>query len=106
MPTTLEEQRDEVLATTPDARREQALRRLKKQRDLKAHAVVYTLVNAVIWGVWLVIAANSHSWWPWPVFPTLFWGIGLAMNAWDVYFRKPITEQALQREIERLASSH
>jgi fatty acid desaturase len=97
-----EEQRDEILATTPDAVREQALRQLKKRRDLKAHAVVYALVNAAVWAIWLVVAVGSHSWWPWPVFMTVFWGIGLAMNAWDVYFRKPITEQDLQREIDRL----
>jgi fatty acid desaturase len=96
------EDRGEVVATTPDALREQALERLKKRRDFKAHALVFVLVNAAIWGVWAVVAANSHSWWPWPVFVTLFWGIGLVMNAWDVYFRRPITEDELQREIEHL----
>ena len=34
--------------------------------------------------IWAVIAATSGSSWPWPVFLTLFWGIGLAMNAWGV----------------------
>ena len=53
---------------------------------------VDALVNTVVWGIWIVIAASSGSWWPWPVFVTLFWGIGLVMNAWEVYFRKPITE--------------
>ncbi len=65
--------------------------------------MVYALVNLAVWGLWVVIAANSGSWWPWPIFLTLFWGIGLAMNAWDVYFRKPITEQELQREMGRLS---
>jgi hypothetical protein len=102
MPTTTADDLDEVVATTPDARREQALRRLKKRRDFKAHAFVYGLVNAVVWGIWAVIGANSHSWWPWPVFVTLGWGIGLVMNAWDVYFRRPITEEELRREIEHL----
>lgn len=106
MTTTTDENREEVLAATHDALREQALDRLKKRRDLKAHALAYTLVNLAIWGVWAVIAATSGSSWPWPVFLTLFWGIGLAMNAWDVYFRRPITEQELEREIDRLQSSH
>ena len=102
MSTTTTENRDEVVAPTPDARREQALRGLRKRRDLRAHSVVYALVNLAVWGIWLVVAANQHSWWPWPIFLTVFWGIGLAMNAWDVYFRKPITEQEIQREIHRL----
>ena len=106
MSTTTENINDDVVETTPDALREQALRRLKKRRDLKAHATVFTLVNLVVWGVWVVVAINSHSWWPWPIFLTLFWGIGLVMNAWDVYFRKPITEEELQREIHRLRDAH
>jgi fatty acid desaturase len=104
MSTTTTDKEEEVLATSPAALREQAIERLKKQRDFKAHALVYVLVNAVVWGVWAVIAANSHSWWPWPVFVTLFWGIGLVMNAWDAYFRKPITEQELEREMEHLGA--
>jgi fatty acid desaturase len=105
MTSTAEENRDEMLATTRDAVREQALDRLKKRRDFKAHLLVYALVNLSVWGLWGVIAASSGGTWPWPVFLTVFWGIGLAMNAWDVYFRRPITEQELEREIDRLQSS-
>jgi 2TM domain len=93
---------EEVVATTPDALRKQALSRLKKRRDFKAHAFVYVLVNLVVWGIWAVVGTSAHSWWPWPVFMTLFWGIGLVMNAWDVYLRKPITEEELQREMDHL----
>ena len=102
MATATGSEREEVVATTPDALREQALERLKKRRDFKAHLLVYALVNVAVWGIWAVVAASTHSWWPWPVFVTLFWGIGLAMNAWDVYLRKPITEAELQQEMEHL----
>jgi hypothetical protein len=40
----------------------------------------------------------------WPIFPILGWGIGVGANAWDVYGRKPITEDEVQRETERLRS--
>jgi hypothetical protein len=33
---------------------------------------------------------------------TLAWGVGFAFNAWDVQFRRPITEDELRREAERL----
>ena len=36
------------------------------------------------------------------VFLTLAWGIGIVMNAWEVYFRRPITEADVRREIERM----
>jgi 2TM domain len=105
MATRTEPDRDEVLGTTPEVLREQALRRLTKRRELKTHAVVFTLVNLAVWGIWAALAASSGSSWPWVVFLTLFWGIGLVMNAWEVYVRKPLTEQELQREIERMESS-
>lgn len=105
MATKTEQDRDEVLGTTPEALREQALRRLTKRRELNTHVVVFTLVNLTVWGIWAAIAATSGSSWPWPLFLTLFWGIGLVMNAWDVYFRKPITEHELEREIDRLEGS-
>jgi hypothetical protein len=101
---TATEDREEVVATTPAALREQALERLKKRRDFTGHLLVYTLVNLVVWGIWVVVGANSGSWWPWPIFVTLAWGIGLVMNAWDVYFRRPITEEDLRREMEHLGA--
>jgi len=106
MTTAIQDKHDEVLATAGDALREQALDRLKKRRDFKAHALVYVLVNLAFWGIWAVIAVTSGGGWPWPGFLSLLWGIGLAMNAWDVYFRQPITEQELQREIDRLQHAH
>ena len=99
---TMTDDREELVAATPEAAREQALRRLKKRRDFKAHAFVYVVVNVFVWAIWTVIGLSSGSWWPWPVFVTLGWGFGLVMNAWDVYMRKPITEEELQREIEHM----
>lgn len=37
----------------------------------------------------------------WPVFFIAAWGIGLVMNAFDVYWRREITEQDIQHEMER-----
>jgi fatty acid desaturase len=93
---------DEVVASSPEQLREQALRRVKKRRDLHTHAFAYLTINVLLWGVWAIIGATSHSWFPWPLWVTLGWGIGLAFNAWDVYFRRPITEAELQQEMERL----
>jgi hypothetical protein len=48
--------------------------------------------------IWAVI--NVHGFF-WPVFPIVGWGIGVVMNAWDVYWRRDITEEDIRREIER-----
>jgi uncharacterized membrane protein YgcG len=93
---------DEVVATTPEQRREQALRRVKQRREFRAHLTAYVAVNVALWGIWAVIGAASGSWFPWPAFVSLAWGIGLFMNAWEVYFRRPISEEEIRREMDRL----
>lgn len=77
--------------------REQALSRLHKRRDFQGHLVAYVVVNAVLWAVWAATGAG----YPWPAWVTGGWAIGLILNAWDVYWRTPITEAEVQREIER-----
>ena len=86
----------------PTSDREQALLRLKKRRDLQGHLISYLLINAALWGVWAATGAG----YAWPAWVTGGWGIGLLLNAWDVYFRAPITEDDVQREIERLHPQH
>lgn len=85
-----------------DDLREDAIRALKKKRDFQAHLLAYVLVNAVLWGVWAVISVASGVWFPWPLFATLGWGIGLVFHAWDVYGRRPFTEEDILREEARL----
>lgn len=92
----------EVVAGTPEARREQAVRSVKKRRDFQTHLVAYLVINVVVWGIWAAVGATSGAWFPWPVFVTLGWGIGIAMNAWDVYFRRPVSEEDIRRELDRL----
>ena len=101
-----ETQLDDVLATSPEGLHEQALRRVKKRRDLHTHAFAYVAVNVLLWGIWAIIGLTSGSWFPWPLWVTLGWGIGLAFNVWDVYFRRPITEEEIRTEMSRLEGHH
>ena len=82
--------------------REHAVVRLKKQRDFQGHLVAYLVVNTAVWVVWALTGAG----YPWPAWLTGLWGIGLLMNAWDVYLRRPITETDIEREIDRARSAH
>ena len=79
--------------------RDEALTLLKKKRDLRTHAFMYAAVNATLIAVWAIVSDGGLFW---PIFPLLGWGIGLAANIWDVYGRKPITEDQIQRQVERL----
>lgn len=87
----------EVIAD--ENRRELAIERLKKKRDFKTHLVIYVAVNALLVGIW---AASGTENFFWPVFVIFGWGIGLVANAWDAYGRKPISEEEVRREMDRL----
>ena len=89
---------------TDDADREQvlhdkAIRQLKKQRDFRSHLLVYILINTFFVAIWLLTDPNGFFW---PMFPIAGWGIGVIMNAWDVYGRQEITEEDIHREMEHL----
>lgn len=84
--------------TYSQATRDSAVRQLKKQRDFRGHLLVYVLVNSLLVVIWAV--TNVHGFF-WPVFPIAGWGIGVVMNAWDVYWRRDITEDDIQHEIDR-----
>lgn len=79
--------------------RDKAITNLKRRRDLRGHVLVYLLVNSALVGVWAVTGGDSFFW---PVFPLVFWGIGLVMNIWDVYLVEDPTEETIEREMRRL----
>ena len=78
--------------------RDRAIARLRQKRDFGAHLFVYVVVNAFLIGIWAVTGAGFF----WPVFLLFLWGIGLVLHAWDVYWRKPVSEDQVRREMERM----
>ena len=53
----------------------------KKRAEFKKHALTYLIINVFLWGFW---AFNSYRHddfdFPWPVFVTIGWGVGLAIS--------------------------
>ncbi|HEY0903443.1 MAG TPA: 2TM domain-containing protein [Marmoricola sp.] len=86
--------------TSTDLLRDRAIAILKKRRDFRGHVLVYLLVNSALVVVW-ALTSNGFFW---PVFPLVFWGIGVVMNAWDVYVVQEPDEETIAREMRRLAS--
>lgn len=74
-----------------------ARKRVQARRDLANHAIVYVVVNAFFVGMWWFTGAEYF----WPAWIIGGWGIGLALNAWEVLFRRPITEAEIEREMHR-----
>lgn len=89
-----------MLPTDDDqALRDLAFKRVKEKRDFQGHVVAYVVVNLFLWGVWAMTSGIGS--YPWPVWVTLGWGIGVAMNWWSVT-RRPITAEDVDEEMHRL----
>ena len=86
--------------TTQDLLRSRAVKTLKKRRDFKGHLLVYTMFNTFLVLVWLVTSGPDGFFWP--VFPIVGWGIGVVMNAWDVYRPEEFSEDEIAAEMQRL----
>jgi hypothetical protein len=94
----IEQSSVEAGADSEQQLRERAVQRLKKKRDFHTHVLIYVAVNAFLVVIWAVTSGGYF----WPIFPILGWGIAVAANAWDVYGRKPISEDEIRREADRL----
>ena len=74
----------------------------KKRAGFKTQAIIYVLVNGFLWALWYF--NNSHKdsdgGIPWPLWPTLGWGIGLAFSFVGAYLSSGST--AVEREYEKL----
>lgn len=85
-------------ARQPDSElRALAVKRLKAKRDFSGHVIAYLTVNLLLVAIWYTTSQGFF----WPVFVIFGWGIGVAMNAWEVY-SPPATEEQVAAEMERL----
>ena len=82
-----------------DILRQRAVGQVKKRRDFYGHLLVFALVNGAAIAIWATVGDGGFFW---PIFLLFGWGIGLIMNAWDVFYRGYEDEGQIQREIERL----
>lgn len=81
--------------------RELAIKRLRQKQAFKGMLVAYVAVNVFLWIIWAV--GDDRAGFPWPAWVTLGWGIGIAISAWSTFGEKPLTESAIQREMDRAA---
>ncbi len=81
----------------------------QKRASFKTHLVSYVIVNAFLWALWYFRGNHAgdfdlNDWsghrFPWPIWTTLGWGIGLAFHFAAAYiFPKA---NSVEREYEKL----
>jgi len=75
--------------------RQWARKRVEKKHKFRADVVAYVVINAFLIGVWAVTGAGYF----WPGWVLAGWGVGLVLDAWNIYFRRGITEADIDREL-------
>ncbi len=81
-----------------DDLRAQALKRLQHKRAFRMQVFWYVAVNALLVIIWAVTDSGFF----WPIFPIAGWGIGIVSQAYGIYGQKPIGEDEINREVEKL----
>ena len=77
--------------------RQAAIERLKAKRGFRANLFSYVVLNLFFIGIWAVTSRGYF----WPIWIILPWGFGLAMHGWSVYGQRGITEDDVQREMDK-----
>jgi fatty acid desaturase len=75
--------------------REQARKRVEKKHKFQGDVVAYVVINLLLIGIWAVAGAGYF----WPGWVLAGWGVLLLLDAWNAYFRRPITEQEIDEEM-------
>ena len=105
--------------TEDDLARQQALGQIGRKRRYRISAAVSAIGMALLVAIWALAEYHNAGGWPvhgfsqssgmhevwnlWIIYPLGAWLLLLAAGGWDVYLRRPVSEQEIQREIERQA---
>ena len=73
-----------------------ARKRVTDRREFGSHLVVCVVVNACLVLVWAVTGAGYF----WPAWLLGLWGTGLVLHAWDVFVRRPVTDEDVEAELQ------
>lgn len=90
-----------MAAKAQEGLRAEALKRLRARRQRVNGLAAYAIVNAVLVVIWAVTGQGYF----WPGWVLGCWGFLLllgAWSAWSPFFVGPITDEDVDREVERL----
>ena len=106
-------------ATREDLARQQAVKQIERKRLYRTSVVVSGLGMVLLVLIWALSEYHNAGGWPtqgfsqssgsrdvwnlWIVYPFGAWLLLVAAGGWNVYLHKPISEQDIQREIDRQA---
>lgn len=73
----------------------------KKRASFKTHLTTYLVVNGFLWALWVFQSrGDSRVDYPWPIWTTLGWGIGLVFHYLAAYVYP--RHNSVEKEYEKL----
>ncbi len=109
---------DSNAATGRDpAVRQRAIKQIERRRKFRVRAIGSAVGMIILVAIWAATEYHNAGGWPtqgfsqssgihdvwnfWIVYPVGAWLLILGIDAWSVYGRRPISENEIEREIER-----
>ena len=109
-----------VQAVAPDEAqaRGMAIAHIQRRRRFQGRAVAYGAICTLLTAIWAVTEYSNAGGWPtsgfsqsssiphtwnvWIIYPVLGLVLVLAIDGWNTFGRRPISETEIQREVDRI----
>jgi hypothetical protein len=75
---------------------DQLWQQAKGRAEFKIHLITFVVIMSMLWMLWIFTGSIHRH--PWPIYPTIGWGIGVVMNYLGVYK----FSNAAEKEYEKL----
>jgi hypothetical protein len=86
---------------TPDDKDPKLWEIARKRASFKSNLITYLIVNAFLWAIWYFTGSRSSAHgWPWPIWPTLGWGVGILFHYFGAYVYSEAN--STEKEYEKL----
>lgn len=102
--------------------RELAIEQVERKHRFRIRAFGAAVVGVALVVIWAIVEYHNAGGWPtsgfsqssgihhkwnsWIIYPLVALGLAVAIDAWKTYWRKPISESEIRREIDRLRGAH
>jgi sterol desaturase/sphingolipid hydroxylase (fatty acid hydroxylase superfamily) len=102
--------------------RELAVKQIERKRRFHARAFGAAAVTVVLVIIWAIAEYNNAHGWPtngfsqssgiyhvwnyWIIYPVIALALGVAIDWWHTFRHRPITEEQIRREMDRLRGVH
>jgi hypothetical protein len=89
---------------TPPGKDPQAWQLAIRRASFRRHFTTYVLVNILLWAIWFLSEGRTYGHgFPWPIWPTLGWGIGIASHYASAYLSTG--PGAIEKEYDKITNS-